>query len=314
MKAGSVRIAAAVVGSLSASGAFGAVSFFDIFYSTYYTQQTPAPPVSYTGVGFSERVTAEAGDFGTVVCSSPPDVLLGLPELFAGYFFYSAWFNDEADALVAFPDGDYTFIGGGGTLGLQQGRITRPPDAFWCAEVPAFSPECFEAMQQADASNDFMFEFNTFGLPPEANLGVTFLSISDASNNLVFIDYFDPGEGFRIVPAATLQPGTHYTAYLYFSCRIQLDSEAFGGSVSIAAFDRVTSAALITRSACVGDLNNDGLVDDSDFVPFASAYNLLDCADPLMPPGCPADLNGDGFVDDSDFVIFVAAYNELLCP
>lgn len=65
---------------------------------------------------------------------------------------------------------------------------------------------------------------------------------------------------------------------------------------------------------CPGDLNNDGFVDDADFVLFAAAYDLLDCFDPSMPPGCPADLNGDDIVDDSDFVLFVAAYNELVCP
>lgn len=64
---------------------------------------------------------------------------------------------------------------------------------------------------------------------------------------------------------------------------------------------------------CPGDLNNDGFVDDADFVIFVSAYNILDCADPSMPPLCPADMNGDGFVDDADFVLFVAAYNNLVC-
>ncbi|MBX3379948.1 MAG: hypothetical protein KF805_07620 [Phycisphaeraceae bacterium] len=67
-------------------------------------------------------------------------------------------------------------------------------------------------------------------------------------------------------------------------------------------------------NTCPGDLNGDGLVEDADFVLFAAAYNILDCADPSMPAGCPADLNGDGFVDDADFVLFVAAYNELICP
>ena len=66
--------------------------------------------------------------------------------------------------------------------------------------------------------------------------------------------------------------------------------------------------------SCPGDINNDGYVDDSDFVLFVAAYNILDCADPSMPAGCPADFNSDNFVDDSDFVIFVGAYNELLCP
>lgn len=65
---------------------------------------------------------------------------------------------------------------------------------------------------------------------------------------------------------------------------------------------------------CPADLNGDGVVDDSDFVIFASAYNILDCADPAMPAGCPADLNGDVVVDDSDFVIFVSAYDTLICP
>ncbi len=65
---------------------------------------------------------------------------------------------------------------------------------------------------------------------------------------------------------------------------------------------------------CPGDLNADSFVDDSDFVVFAAAYNLLECADPSMPPGCPADLTGDAFVDDADFVLFAAAYDALVCP
>lgn len=65
---------------------------------------------------------------------------------------------------------------------------------------------------------------------------------------------------------------------------------------------------------CPADFNDDGFVDDDDFVFFANSYNILECSDPLMPLDCPADLNMDTLVDDNDFVIFVAAYNELLCP
>ena len=67
-------------------------------------------------------------------------------------------------------------------------------------------------------------------------------------------------------------------------------------------------------ATCPADLNSDDFVDDSDFVLFANAYNVLVCDDPAMPVGCPADLNGDGFVDDTDFVAFADAYNALLCP
>lgn len=65
--------------------------------------------------------------------------------------------------------------------------------------------------------------------------------------------------------------------------------------------------------ACPADLNGDDAVDDADFVLFAVAYNLFDCADPSMGPTCEADLNGDGVVDDADFVVFVAAYDTLVC-
>jgi len=65
---------------------------------------------------------------------------------------------------------------------------------------------------------------------------------------------------------------------------------------------------------CSGDLNNDGQVNDADFVLFVTAYNLLLCSDPAMPAGCPADLNRDTFVDDADFSIFVGAYDNLICP
>jgi hypothetical protein len=70
----------------------------------------------------------------------------------------------------------------------------------------------------------------------------------------------------------------------------------------------------IAITPCPGDLNGDSQVDDSDFVVFVVAYNILDCADPSMPAGCPADLNNDGFVDDADFVAFVSAYDQLVCP
>ncbi len=70
---------------------------------------------------------------------------------------------------------------------------------------------------------------------------------------------------------------------------------------------------VIAFGICDSDFNCDGQVEDSDFVVFAQAYNVLVCDDPAMPVGCPADLNGDGVVDDADFVVFVGAYNELLC-
>jgi hypothetical protein len=92
------------------------------------------------------------------------------------------------------------------------------------------------------------------------------------------------------------------------SCRIYYNTLINSGTIDF------PSNVIPLAAPCSGDLNGDSIVDDSDFVIFALAYNILDCVDPAMAEGCPADLNADGFVDDADFVIFAAAYDALLCP
>lgn len=71
---------------------------------------------------------------------------------------------------------------------------------------------------------------------------------------------------------------------------------------------------LCSRSRCIGDLNADYFVDDSDFVLFAGAYDTLLCPTNPAYTCCPADFDNDGFVDDSDFVLFAGAYDQLICP
>lgn len=90
---------------------------------------------------------------------------------------------------------------------------------------------------------------------------------------------------------------------------------AMAGSVGFGALygPAIDDVSVIKSAACVGDLNNDGFVDDTDFQIFVVAYDILDCADPAMPPGCPSDLNSDGFVDDLDFQAFAVAYDTLIC-
>lgn len=74
-----------------------------------------------------------------------------------------------------------------------------------------------------------------------------------------------------------------------------------------------SASAMIRIDFCAADFSCDGTVDDTDFVAFASAYDLLVCTDPAMPVDCPADLNGDGIVDDTDFVMFASAYDTFIC-
>lgn len=64
---------------------------------------------------------------------------------------------------------------------------------------------------------------------------------------------------------------------------------------------------------CAADLNADNVVEDLDFISFASQYNALECGTSGMTGGCSADFNFDGFVDDADFITFAAAYDVFVC-
>ena len=75
------------------------------------------------------------------------------------------------------------------------------------------------------------------------------------------------------------------------------------------AADITATLAVLT---CPADLNDDGFVDDTDFVLFAQAYDLFACD--AQTAYCAGDLEGDGFVDDTDFVFFAQAYDLFACP
>ncbi len=136
------------------------------------------------------------------------------------------------------------------------------------------------------------------------------------SNRLTFT--LDPGAGARnlrvMIPLrsanGTLQSVRIGGVPFPFEART-IKGEPYGFVLGIAgAYEALYS----DHAFCRADLNSDDLVDDSDFVIFARAYDILDCEDSAMPAGCPADLNADRFVDDHDFVIFATAYDAFLCP
>ena len=93
-------------------------------------------------------------------------------------------------------------------------------------------------------------------------------------------------------------------------------AEVIGAAVPVGkqGFGLVITGDVASVNLCPADLSADGLVDDIDFAIFATAHEVLICADGSMPAGCPSDLNTDGFVDDTDFVIFAEAYDALVCP
>ncbi|MGH7244815.1 MAG: matrixin family metalloprotease [Phycisphaerales bacterium] len=152
---------------------------------------------------------------------------------------------------------------------------------------------------------------DTFVVQASINGGTTWVTAETVGPGSVTDLNVNPGWRFKSFKLSSigLTPSANF--------KMRFNAQDTGsGSVVEAALDDFTVKSFACAQVvwCKGDLNLDGLVDDSDFVIFVSAYNMLDCADPSMPAGCPSDINGDKLVDDADFVLFAAAYNALLCP
>ncbi|MGH7244655.1 MAG: hypothetical protein ACREJD_14680 [Phycisphaerales bacterium] len=168
------------------------------------------------------------------------------------------------------------------------------------------------APAEAAAWNHFLTRYGLqfgptyFGLPP----GNTLLDIPalPSSNPLgKSISLVEWGYGQSVTDLQPTNPLNEIAVYGNFTGTSPLPPTGDSAHQPIIGTYNLTTI-------CYGDLNGDGLVDDSDFLLFVAAYNLLDCADPAMPAGCPADFNADGLVEDADFAIFVQSYDLLLCP
>lgn len=158
--------------------------------------------------------------------------------------------------------------------------------------------------------------------------GSRFTSVSDdgtiavGSNNWGFNPLVG-GDAIIWTPTTGLMSGTSYVESLGLNVPSDMELRDFqcvspDGSTIAAVGLRTDTFQWQTflihlRAPCAADFNNDRMVDDTDFVAFSTAYDLLDCADPSMPLRCPSDINRDGLVDDTDFVLFAGAYDALLC-
>lgn len=91
-------------------------------------------------------------------------------------------------------------------------------------------------------------------------------------------------------------------------------TDTYAGSLGGNTFLFTDAAVEPVINNCPADVAPDALVDDADFVLFASQYDALECGTSAMPGGCSADFNFDGAVDDADFILFAIAYDALVCP
>ncbi|HEX8876322.1 MAG TPA: hypothetical protein VF777_06205 [Phycisphaerales bacterium] len=312
----SVGLRGAVLGILAVApcGSAGVVAY-DLRYTFVYQQLGDAAPTTPGVYVWSSRVDLEdSTDASLASITTPASVGAFLFPVGESSFLASRSFASESSMNWSFPAGLYTLTLAGGSLGGIATWINRPSQTYYPQSVPAFTPASVSAIASARVTAAWPLTFNSFALPAGANNGFTRVTIATDTNAEIYSATLPAGAAGVLIPAGTMLPSTGYRLRLTFSAQQSQASLGFPGATASVAFDRQTIYAFTTRSACDADLTGDDSVDDSDFVIFADAYNLLDCSSPMMPAGCPADLARDGSVDDSDFVLFAAAYSQLLCP
>ncbi|MBX3388676.1 MAG: hypothetical protein KF691_04395 [Phycisphaeraceae bacterium] len=273
---------AAIAGSILSIGSHAqTVVFFNDFDGSLPSEISPGV-AALTGVQGYAGLGPVGNQFGGSFLRSPTGnvvsiTLTGLPTHTAINIDFLFAAIDSLDGTGTFPEGDFLRVD------VDSVTIFR------------------ESFANATASQD-----QTYVPPPGVELA-----------HRVDLGFSGPGSYFTdSAYNMYLEPRFHNIPHGASSVRIDFVIEGPGiqplDDESWAMDNLRISAGEV--DPCPADFNDDGLVDDSDFLAFVVGYNILDCADPSMPAGCPADINGDGFVDDSDFILFVAAYNELICP
>ncbi|MBX3378989.1 MAG: hypothetical protein KF805_02755 [Phycisphaeraceae bacterium] len=296
---------------------------------------TASPTLVQSGTLFDNAASNQRYyTFPTVAMSGQGHMALGASFGGAVNFMSSAAAGRLASDPLGTTQAPTTIVAGAGSYNVIGGGRNRWGDYSSTVVDPEDDQSMWTFTEYASAVDTWAIRVTKLLAPPPAtpslitpgsveqgdtnvNLAVTGASVAGSA-------FYDTEPGYNRLLAAFSGAGITVNSIAFNSeTSLTLNVSVSGGAatgfrnLTITNPDKQTATGiglLEVKVKCVGDLNNDGLVDDSDFVIFASAYDILDCSDVAMPPGCPADLNGDGLVDDLDFVIFAAAYDALLCP
>ncbi|MBS0192586.1 MAG: transglutaminase domain-containing protein [Phycisphaerales bacterium] len=134
------------------------------------------------------------------------------------------------------------------------------------------------------------------------------VALTDCTLTLTALGSLDAGADPEVVVLGSVAPGATVQITRGVAA-VRLGDGGLAAEMSSGEAPSSSAQDGVVVSNCLADLNNDGIVEDADFVIFAMSYDLL-----TVPPADPAcDFNVDGFVDDTDFAAFAQAYDELLC-
>ena len=242
--------------------------------------------------------------------------------------FYSSpivFFATREAMLAAWPSGLYEFTIRGYDEDDNEfqdvySKQQPYPAGLWPSQVPTFTPESYNGLQQMNPALPREVEVNSFTVAPPANGQLSGLSINQRFGSLPgptawsSLTTIGAPTSSRTIPAGVLQPNTDYYATWSFAQRV-VSPATPDIAYSHISFGNVTRVSFRTGNAvaCPPDLGvqgggpgQDGQLDNNDFIAFITHFFN---SDPRADMGVQAGLPGsDGLYDNNDFIAFISAF------
>jgi len=238
------------------------------FKDTVYNQTSPSPLVTLANPDiyvFADSVDTDptkALEYSPIMVftpsTSPTNGEFVMDEVGQNSFlfdgpYYACQTNFEAD----YPNGLYNYVT------TYQDPNTGDPEAdnvqfqtaandLFSTNLPAFSSNCWTAMQCVDPAADFSLSWNSYTAMPGADYAYSFVSTYDSQTFDSTYGGFNfegpPYDNATTIPAGSLDYGRTYIVQLFFSNRVTpyATNEDGSGVDVIVGYDDITDATLVT--------------------------------------------------------------------
>jgi hypothetical protein len=235
------------------------------FKGTVYIQTSPSPAVTprypdvYYFANLLDADPAKALEYSPFMVftpsTSPTNGEFVMTETSTYSFsFNSPYYACKTNFDADYPNGLYNYVTTYSDPNNNNPKsdnvlVQTPANDLYSTNLPAFSPDCWTAMQNVDPAADFNLSWNNYTQMTGSDYAYTFVSAYDSQTVEFKFNFNGPSDvTSTTIPAGSLDYGRTYIVELFFSNRVTPDTTNEDGSfVSVTVgFDDITDATLVT--------------------------------------------------------------------
>jgi len=222
------------------------------FYNNIsYSQTSGAAPV--TPFGYFANIGGDfqnTGDFDSVTATYPgPGAPVNLSINGTSFNYGSQYDSSPSAQQNDFPYGIYTITASNSVTNNVQSESFNYSADYFTTAIPALTASSYNGLSGLNPTNGYTVAFNAFTPDPNVSVGLTFFSIFDAGNNLVFTSGGLSSAATSVyIPQNTLSANSAYTYELDFTDRI-IGYDAVNNVNTLQGFDVRTDGTFTTAAA-----------------------------------------------------------------